>query len=207
MARSAEASATRTSTCRSPSAARSSRSVARNQRAATAGARVAAAAPASSRSWIASSFPCSADCSTWCARSPGPAPLAASSAAARACAASLQPPGRGLVDRRADERVAKDEPPRDRRRAQEITREQGIERSEPVRGRKLRNRRCQIGLERLAGHRRGLEQPRARSPRAPSAPRPETRRLLGERRPRRPQRRSPAPRASRCRPPRASCSR
>ena len=49
-ARSAEASATRTSTCRSPSAARSSRSVARNQRAATAGARVAAAAPASSRS-------------------------------------------------------------------------------------------------------------------------------------------------------------
>ena len=49
IARSAEARATRTSTCRSPSAARSSRSVARNQRAATAGARVAAASPASSR--------------------------------------------------------------------------------------------------------------------------------------------------------------
>ena len=87
-----------------------------------------------------------------------------------------EPPAtrRGLVDRCAYERVAEDKPPRDRRRAQKITREQRIEGSEPIRSRQLGNRRCQIRLERLTGHRSGLEQP--------SLGRGERRQLLGKRR-------------------------
>ena len=63
-----------------------------------------------------------------------------------------------LVDRPPHERMAKDEPARYCRRAHEITREQGIERGEPLGSGQLGDRCCQIGLERLAGHGRGLEQ-------------------------------------------------
>ena len=63
--RSAEASPTRTDTCRSVSPLGSSRRAASNQRAAACGARAAAERPASSRSSIAASSPCPAALSTW----------------------------------------------------------------------------------------------------------------------------------------------
>ncbi len=63
-----------------------------------------------------------------------------------------------LVDSPPHERMAKDEPARHCCRAHEITREQGIERGKPLGSGQLGNSCRQIGLERLAGHSRGLEQ-------------------------------------------------
>ena len=97
--RSAEASATRTSTWRSSSDAgqqpqRRLEPARRRGR----GARARPPRPASSRSAIAASSPCAADCSTWWARSAGAAPRAASAAAARAWA--REPPAAAAPTRR-----------------------------------------------------------------------------------------------------------
>ena len=54
--------------------------------------------------------------------------------------------------------MAEHEPQRHRRRADEVERQQGVERREPLGGRQLRDRRGQVRLERLAGDRCGLEQ-------------------------------------------------
>ncbi len=70
-----------------------SRSASPNQAAALAGARCAAASPASRRVATAAASPCRAERSTWWARSAAGAPRAASVSALRSCAPSRQPPG------------------------------------------------------------------------------------------------------------------
>ena len=115
---------------RPPAAAAAPRA---NQRAAASGARGAVAAPASSSRAIACSSPRLADCSTWWARSAGPAPRAASASAARAWAAMPRPARRRLVDRPAHERVAEDEAARHLGRADEVEPEQVVERRQPRR--------------------------------------------------------------------------
>ena len=85
------------------------------------------------------------------------------------------PPGAGAcVDGVAHDRVAEDEPPRHLGRADELEREQLVERREAVALVALGDRRDQLGLERLARHRGRLQE----SPRAVG----ELLELLGERR-------------------------
>ena len=142
--RSAEASATRTDTCRSVSPLGKRRSAASNQRAAASGARALADLPASSRSSIAASSPRRADCSTWWARSVACAPRAARRSAARACAASRQP--------------ARDESYTARRTSGW---RKANRRGTWVGRTRSRSSRSsgEVGLEWLAGHGRGLQEP------------------------------------------------
>ena len=65
---------------------------------------------------------------------------------------------RRLVDRAAHDRMAEDEAPRHRRRAHQVQRQEPVERGEALRRRQLRDRRRQVGLERLAGDGGGVQQ-------------------------------------------------
>ena len=83
-------------------------------------------------------------------------------------------PGRGLVDRAADERMAEAEPPGHFRRADEVEREQLVERVDRGRLGHARCRRGEVGIERVTGDCGALQH-------AASSGR-EQRELLGERR-------------------------
>ena len=132
------------------------RSASPNQVAALAGARCAAASPASRSVAIAALSPCLAECWRWCARSAGDAPRAASTSAHRACAPSRQPaastrtplaaPAGGGTGTGAAPRCGGQD------RAQQLI--DGFQRH---RLRDRRRRSGEVGFERIACHRRTLQ--------------------------------------------------
>ncbi len=96
---------------------------------------------------------------------PARRPAAASTAAARACAAEPPAAGRRLVDRAAHERVAEDEAPRHAASgARGRVASSASSAVSAVGVRQLGDRRREVGLERLAGDRRRLEQRPRRRP-------------------------------------------
>ena len=117
------------------------------------------ARPRRSSRAIASSSPGAAHCSTCRARSAGgraPAPELRGGARVRRDAPAR---ARGLVDRPPDERMPEGEPPRHVGRPDEVALEQVVERVERRVGVELRHGPREIGLERLARDRRGVDQP------------------------------------------------
>ena len=159
MERSAEASATRTSTWRSWSSPLSSRSAASNQRAAVAGARGAACSPGRDQQGDRLLVPgrgALLDVPRAIGRGRAQAPERRGGARVRRDAPAR---ARGLIDRPADERVPEGEPARHVGRADEVALQQVVERVEGGLGVELRHGPCEIGLERLARDRRGVDQP------------------------------------------------
>ena len=186
--RSAEASATRSSTWRSRSAAGSSRSAASNHRAARArragGGRLAGLEQHRDGGLVAL-----ARRLLHVVGALGGGGAAGAQRLGRPRVGG-QPPAAagGLVHRPPHQRVAEDELARHLRRAHEVAVDQVVERGQPLGLRQLRHRGRQVRLERLARHRRAVQQ----------RPRRERQRLelLGERRghgARHPPASSPAP--------------
>ena len=159
--RSAEASATRTDTWRSVSPLGSSRRAASNQRAAASGARGAAEPPGLEQELDRRLVALAAPTAPRGGRARWPAaPRAASTSAARACAASRQPPRDGVVDRAAHERVAEGEPARHLGGANEVQVEQVVERVE-------RLARSRVRRSPRRGRARTARRPRPRPRAAP----------------------------------------
>ena len=170
--RCADASATRTSTWRSWSAA--GQQAQRRLEPARRGGRARAPRSAAGRAAAArspASSPWAADRSTWWASSVGAAPRAAERAPRRGRARPAASRRRRLVDRAAHERMAEAEAARHGGRAHQVAREQRVERVErPRRVDSSRDRRREVGLERLARDRGAVEQrPLGSAPARPSS--------------------------------------
>ncbi len=146
----------------------SSRSASPNHAAALAGARWAAASPASRRVATAAASPWRAERSTWCARSVAGAPRDGERLGAPLVSAQSPAAGRRLVDGPSNERVPEAKAAGHLGLTNEVELQQLVQRLERRSLGHRRGGRRKLGLERVARHR---SRPPARAVRRPTAKR------------------------------------